>query len=133
MFDEQKKLEAQNLLNALAKPPGSLGLLEHLAAQLAGIQGTTQPQIKKPRVIVFGGDHGITAESVSPYPSSVTALMIKTMCSGESAVTVLARSVSAEVDIVNAGCSAALPDWPTAHGIHFWNTPVKKGNDNFLL
>ena len=60
-------------LDQKTKPPGSLGRLEELALRLGLMQGSEHPALRAPTVLVFAGDHGLTAEGVSPYPSAVTA------------------------------------------------------------
>ena len=68
------RAEARQL--SLTKPPGSLGRLEEIANRVAAIQQTLTPAIGAAQVIVFAGDHGVTAEGVAPYPSAVTAQMV---------------------------------------------------------
>ena len=70
----------------LTKPPGALGRLEELVAWMAGWQDRDEPVIERPTVVVFAGNHGIAARGVSPYPSSVTAQMLKNFSSGGAAV-----------------------------------------------
>ncbi|MFC0081403.1 nicotinate-nucleotide--dimethylbenzimidazole phosphoribosyltransferase [Aciditerrimonas ferrireducens] len=95
---------------SLTKPPGSLGRLEDLAAQLSGIAGTCPPPRPLPAVVgVFAGDHGVVAEGVTPWPSEVTAQMVGNFLHGGAAVNVLARRVGAEVLVVDVGVAGALP------------------------
>src|SRR6266850_1473545 len=89
-------------LDRKTKPRGSLGRLEELAVQLAGI-GVTEPRFA---IVVAAGDHGYAEEGVSAYPAEVTAQMLKVFASGGAAVSVLARSVGAEVVVVDAGVGA---------------------------
>ena len=56
----------------LTKPPGSLGRLEEIAIRLAAIQRTDTPKTRPRAIVLFAGDHGVTEEGVSPYPSEVT-------------------------------------------------------------
>lgn len=87
----------------LTKPPGSLGRLEELAAFLAAAQGTEQPRIDSIWISVFAGDHGITAENVSAFPAVVTAEMIKNFARGGAAISVLARTLGAHLEVVDLG------------------------------
>lgn len=91
-------------LDALAKPPGSLGRLEDIAVFLAGAQRCFPPSAASPRVVVFAGDHGVARdEGVSPYPQAVTGAMVQTFASGRAAVAVLARQAGAELEVVQVG------------------------------
>jgi nicotinate-nucleotide--dimethylbenzimidazole phosphoribosyltransferase len=96
-------------LDRLTKPPGSLGRLEGLARQLAGITGLDLPRIERPAVVVFAGDHGVTAQGVSAYPSAVTAQMVANFVGGGAAINVLARLAGAEVVIVDVGVAGLIP------------------------
>ena len=60
----------------LTKPPGSLGRLEEIAIRLAAIQRTDTPQTRPRAIVLFAGDHGVTEEGVSPYPSEVTGQIV---------------------------------------------------------
>jgi nicotinate-nucleotide--dimethylbenzimidazole phosphoribosyltransferase len=94
----------------LTKPPGSLGRLEEIANRLAAIQRTVRPLVKAKRIYVVAGDHGVTVEGVSAYPSEVTAQMVDNFLRGGAAINVLARSGGIEVRIVDAGVDADLSD-----------------------
>jgi len=102
----------RDLLNGKAKPPGSLGQLEDLAVRIALIQNRLDPRIARTDLYVFAGDHGLTDEGVSAYPSSVTAAMVGLFLSGRSSVSALARATGVEVRVVDAGVDADLPDHP---------------------
>lgn len=69
-------------LDGLAKPPGSLGRLEALAARLAQVQGRLDPVTRPRRLVLFAGDHGVVAQGVTAWPQAVTAAMIATIASG---------------------------------------------------
>lgn len=98
---------------ALTKPTGSLGRLEDLSVQLAGIARRCPPPIpQRKAVLVFAGDHGVTAQGVSAYPSEVTCQMVLNFLAGGAAINVLARQANARVVIVDAGVAGDLPVLP---------------------
>lgn len=70
----------------LTKPPGSLGRLEDIAVWLAAWQGKPKPEIYRPTVCVFAGNHGVVAQGVSPYPQSVTRQMLENFAAGGAAI-----------------------------------------------
>ncbi|MCY2961053.1 MAG: nicotinate-nucleotide--dimethylbenzimidazole phosphoribosyltransferase [Planctomycetota bacterium] len=90
-------------LDALTKPPRSLGRLETLAARLCGIQGTLAPRTRPRRLVVFAGDHGCVASGVSAWPQAVTRAVLDVAAQGRSACAVLARSVDCELELVDVG------------------------------
>ena len=93
-------------LERLAKPPGSLGRLEDLAERLCTIQGTLAPRTRPRRVVVFVADHGVVAEGVTAWPSSVTAVMIQSIIRGGAACSAMAAACDAELVLVDAGSRA---------------------------
>lgn len=99
---------AQSRLDRLTKPPGSLGVLEELAVKVAGITGNPMPVIRDKVVVVMAGDHGVTKEGVSAYPSEVTPQMVENFLRGGAAINVLARQAGARVVVVDAGVAADL-------------------------
>ena len=96
-------------LDQLTKPPGSLGRLESLVTQLAGITGCEMPHVDRPAVVVFAADHGVTAQGVSAYPSDVTAQMVANFARGGAAINVLAGLAGAQVVVVDVGVGGAIP------------------------
>jgi nicotinate-nucleotide--dimethylbenzimidazole phosphoribosyltransferase len=70
----------------LTKPPGALGRLEEIAEWLAAWTGRERPQVTRPLVAVFAGNHGVTRQGVSPYPSEVTAQMVANFAAGGAAI-----------------------------------------------
>jgi nicotinate-nucleotide--dimethylbenzimidazole phosphoribosyltransferase len=93
----------------LTKPAGSLGVLESLAVTLAALQATDRPRAAKVPIILFAGDHGVTAQGISAYPSAVTVEMLKNFASGGAAISVLARELGVPLTVIDAGTLAADP------------------------
>ncbi|NDH87852.1 MAG: nicotinate-nucleotide--dimethylbenzimidazole phosphoribosyltransferase, partial [Actinobacteria bacterium] len=85
------------------RPAGAFGRLDAVASWLAAWQWSTIPKVEKPAVVVFGADHGVTAEGVSVYPSEVTQAMVAAMDQGVATVTALARQVGAAFSFHDAG------------------------------
>ncbi|MGX1321458.1 nicotinate-nucleotide--dimethylbenzimidazole phosphoribosyltransferase [Bradyrhizobium sp. USDA 377] len=95
----------------LTKPTGALGRLEQLAIELAGLQASEQPRAARVPIIIFAGDHGIVAQGVSAYPQAVTIAMMANFASGGAAISVLARELGSNLEVVDAGTlAAAMPD-----------------------
>jgi nicotinate-nucleotide--dimethylbenzimidazole phosphoribosyltransferase len=111
-LDAAAMAAAQSRQNQLTKPPGSLGRLEALSVQLAGITAQSTPSVDRKAVIVLAGDHGIVAEGVSAYPSEVTAQMVLNFLRGGAAINVLARQAGARVIVADVGVAGDLPDHP---------------------
>jgi nicotinate-nucleotide--dimethylbenzimidazole phosphoribosyltransferase len=84
----------------LTKPPGSLGRLEALAAWLARWQRRPMPLLDRVEVLVFAGNHGVTARGVSPYPPEVTAQMVANFSAGGAAINQLAGLAGARLRVV---------------------------------
>jgi nicotinate-nucleotide--dimethylbenzimidazole phosphoribosyltransferase len=90
----------------LTKPPGSLGVLETLAIRLAELQATDRPRAARAPIVLFAGDHGITAQGISAYPPDVTVQMLHNFAAGGAAIAVLARELGAKLHVVDAGTLA---------------------------
>lgn len=96
----------------LTKPQGSLGQLETLSVQIAGMTGTARPRLAQPVVITMAADHGVTRQGVSAYPAEVTPQMVLNFLRGGAAINVLARHVGARVVVVDMGVASDLPFHP---------------------
>ena len=97
----------------MTKPPGSLGALEDVAAQLAGIAGRCPAPMPTPAAVaVFAGDHGVHAQRVSPWPQEVTAQMVANFVAGGAVVNAFARQTGADVMVVDVGVAIPLHGGP---------------------
>jgi nicotinate-nucleotide--dimethylbenzimidazole phosphoribosyltransferase len=110
-LDKNAMSQARARQDTLTKPAGSLGRLEELSRQLAGIRGQPQPQIKQKAVIVMVADHGVVAEGTSAYPQEVTAQMVLNFVHGGAAINVISRQVGARVVVVDIGIAADTSDF----------------------
>jgi nicotinate-nucleotide--dimethylbenzimidazole phosphoribosyltransferase len=93
--------------DGLAKPISSLGRLENIAAQIAGITHSHTPTVDPAAIALFGADHGIAADdSVTPWPQAITGMMLEVMGDDKAAVSVLADVADVYVQIINVGAIA---------------------------
>jgi len=111
-LDEVSMQAARARQDRLTKPRGSLGRLEELSIQLAGMKAEPFPAVERKSVIVMAADHGVAQEGVSAYPPEVTAQMVLNFLRGGAAINVLAKQAGARVTIVDIGVAMdfeALP------------------------
>src|ERR1700730_7980651 len=92
----------------LTKPAGSLGRLEDIAIQMAGITGRLLPEVKQKTVVIMAGDHGVTRERGSAYPADVTPQMVYNFLRGGAAINALAHYIGAKVIVVDVGVAVDL-------------------------
>ncbi|MBI4336095.1 MAG: nicotinate-nucleotide--dimethylbenzimidazole phosphoribosyltransferase, partial [Candidatus Omnitrophica bacterium] len=100
--------EAQNRLDNLTKPRGSLGRLEEIAQRMVAISRKLKPQLKRKVIFTMAGDHGVVEEGVSAYPKEVTPQMVYNFVNGGAAINVLARHAGCEVVVVDMGVAEEL-------------------------
>ncbi len=110
------------------KPLGALGRMEELAIRMSLIQSTLTPAIQQKNLFVFAGDHGITEEGVSAYPSEVTAQMVANFLNGGAAINVLCRHHHIDLKVVDMGVKADLNPHPD-----LIMKKVANGTQNFAL
>ena len=105
--EARAQAEARN--HRLTKPPHALGRLEELAIWYASWRGDARPRIENPQVVVFAGNHGVTAQGVSAFPAEVTAQMVLNFRAGGAAINQMADAFGARLDV-----HALSLDRPTA-------------------
>ncbi len=114
-------------IDNLTKPKGSLGRLEELAIQVGTIQQTLTPTLQNPYHVIFGGDHGITAEGVSYSPAEVTPQMIFNFMEGGAGINFLARQHNISMKVVDSGINYDFDGLDTLIDLK-----VRKGTRNYL-
>jgi nicotinate-nucleotide--dimethylbenzimidazole phosphoribosyltransferase len=126
-IDAQAVEQAQARQQQLTKPAGSLGRLESVAVQLAGLQGQVKPSLDHLWIAIFAGDHGVVAEGVSAFPQEVTGQMLHNFVTGGAAISVLARQLGASLEVVDLGTVTPTLNLP---GVRHLN--VGPGTTNFV-
>ncbi|WP_147820091.1 nicotinate-nucleotide--dimethylbenzimidazole phosphoribosyltransferase [Salidesulfovibrio onnuriiensis] len=111
--DQSLAPQGQAHLDNLTKPQGSLGRLEELALKIYLAQGGKTPVADPCRIYTVAGDHGVNEEGVSLFPQEVTRQMVLNFVNGGAGINVLARTVGAELFVVDAGsCGGAYDEHP---------------------
>ncbi|WP_130905261.1 nicotinate-nucleotide--dimethylbenzimidazole phosphoribosyltransferase [Pseudomonas sp. Sample_22] len=126
-LDTQVLELAQARQQQLTKPAGSLGQLESLAVQLAGLQGQVKPGLDQVWIAIFAGDHGVVAEGVSAYPQEVTGQMLHNFVNGGAAISVLARQLGASLEVVDLGTVTPSLNLPNVRHLN-----IGPGTANFV-
>lgn len=109
-LDRATMAAARRRWDTRAKPRGALGALEELAVHLAGVTGVCPPVVPgRPVVALFAGDHGVVGEGASAWPQEITAAMVATIAGGGAAINALARTVGAQVTVIDVGVASELP------------------------
>ncbi len=109
-IDEESRAKAAERVEQLLMPRRALGRLLELGEKIAGITGYAAMDLGRKMVVVMAGDHGVTAEGVSAYPSEVTGQMVRGFAAGVAGINVLCKHAGIEVRVVDMGCAADLSD-----------------------
>ncbi len=117
----------QQKINSKTKPLGALGALETVALQVGAIQNTISPELHRPSVLVFAGDHGIVEEGVSPYPQAVTAQMVMNFLAGGAAINVFAKQHDIALRVIDSGVNFDFKQVP-----NLTHAKIGLGTQNFL-
>ena len=111
-LDRSDEPQIRALIDGKAKPVGALGRLEALAIQIALIRGDALRPLGDARLIIFAGDHGLTVEGVTAYPSAVSGLIAQLVLDGRAGANIMARQVGAKITLVDAGLLRPLAPHP---------------------
>ena len=109
-LDEAAMMQARQRQAQLAKPPGSLGRLEELSVQLAGITGRVYNKIEKKHLLVFAADNGVVEEGVSSAPQSVTLMQTINLTRHKTGASTLCRHFGCEITVCDVGVNADITD-----------------------
>jgi len=124
VLDKPAMDRAKRRLDSLTKPLGSLGRLEDMIIQFAGITGNYMPQVSNKKIIIMCSDNGVVEEGVSSCPKEVTASVTCNFTKGFTAVNVLSGFVGAEDIVVDIGVASDL------NNDKVLNRKIRKGTDN---
>lgn len=108
--DERARDAVAERARNVLRPIGALARLDEVASWLASWQRTEKPSVDRPGVVVFAADHGVAARGVSAYPSAVTEAMLRALREGVATAAAMARSVGAELRVVDAGVGRLTGD-----------------------
>ena len=109
-LDDAAMEKARERQAQLAKPPGSLGRLEDLSVQLAGITGQVHNKMEKTHLLVFAADNGVVAEGVSSAPQSVTLMQAVNLARGRTGASVLAKHFGSGITVCDVGVNADIKE-----------------------
>ena len=122
--------QAQERLDNLTKPQGSLGRLEEFAKQLVAISESPAPDLDKKVIFTFAGDHGVADEGVSAFPRAVTQQMVMNFVNGGAGINVLARHTGADVVVVDIGVDHDFTDRGAGNSVPLQIKKVVRGTKN---
>jgi nicotinate-nucleotide--dimethylbenzimidazole phosphoribosyltransferase len=106
--DTKARGRAKERADNLLMPHRALGKLLDIGEKVAGIAGFPTPDLSRKMIVVMAGDHGVTEEGVSAYPSEVTGQMVHGFTVGVAGINVLSRHGGIGVQVVDMGCKADL-------------------------
>ena len=109
-LDEEAMAAARERQAQLAKPPGSLGRLEDLSIQLAGITGKVHNKIEKKHLLVFAADNGVVEEGVSSAPQSVTLMQTINLTRHKTGASTLCKHFGCEITVCDVGVNADIKE-----------------------
>ena len=109
-LDEAAMTKARDRQAQLAKPPGSLGRLEELSIQFAGITGQVHNKIEKKHLLVFAADNGVVAEGVSSAPQSVTLMQTVNLTRHKTGASTLCKHFGCEITVCDVGVNADIKE-----------------------
>ncbi|WP_019156120.1 nicotinate-nucleotide--dimethylbenzimidazole phosphoribosyltransferase [Robertmurraya massiliosenegalensis] len=124
-LNQEMMEKARQRVDNLIKPPNSLGKLEDLAVQLAGITGTLYPGLTQKTIVVMAADHGVYEEDISSNPQEVTFAQTMHIQKGVTGVGALGKSSAAKIVTVNIGVKGDIPS-----DAQVTNRKIKNGTDN---
>lgn len=111
----EAEASARKRLDSLTKPPGSLGRLEDLAAQVFAVQGERPIRVDPSLVVVAAGDHGVAGQGVSAFPREVTRQMVANFLAGGAAISAMSKAAGVGLLVVDAGCAGG--EFPGNHAL----------------
>lgn len=124
---DKAAMDAAQLRQAqLAKPPGSLGRLEELSIQMAGITGEVHNQIKKKHLLVFAADNGVVSEGVSSAPQSVTLQQTINLTRAKTGASTLCKHFGCDITVCDVGVNADIK------GTKVLNHKISYGTQNII-
>lgn len=128
-LDKEAMEKAALRQDQLTKPRGSLGILENLSIQIAGIQRNALPALKDKLIVTMAADHGVAEEGVSLYPQEVTRQMVMNFLQGGAAINVLGKLTGARLSVVDMGVKGGFPptDGIICKMIDFGTANMRKG------
>ena len=102
-LNQEVMKQTRHRIDHLVKPLGSLGRMEDLAVQLAGITENPFPRVDQKVIIVMSADHGVYAEGVAPNEQIITAIQTPNFARGVTGVCAFAKQARADVIVVDMG------------------------------